>query len=795
MVVLFHVYNSSDKALHGLCAYILNKAMPTTEDISVNGKEMADYGYLVLLGIILVAGTSPPESGSRKVENGLKEIHILLLASFEIQNVTSVQPWFKDGPKIQPAAELAVEQINQRDDILADYSVNLTVANSACNLLGYTAVGFVPTFFHTGVRYAGIVGPTCSESVEFVSAITGEEGVSVLNFHIANSQALTDRRRYRYSFSTVSSSQAFVGLLIHLMRANKWESVAVLYEGAVPVYLNAYNSLVQELGNVFPSGRVSFSASMSDDILPLSSIINQRLRVVLVLSSTNLARKIVCLIKIHYPQLAFPAYQFVFIGRFSFFHYPTNFFFNNHHYECSMEEIVTGIEGYLLTNPEVAADNSTELVSGETYSEYFQQYKERVNGSTTEWANPTYDGVWSLALALNSSIPRLNEIGMDLVDYTHGHREATDIIKDEVLKLHFQGASGHISFSKDTGFTISSIPLLQVLDGNSVPIGYFDENKEQLMLGGDGEFIPISFPSKVLVVHYVLAGCFVLITIFVFVLIATVHILTLWYNKFSDIRASSYRIGQLTFIGCYMIVMCLLCFTLQKISPAITESTTALCVIQVWCLSLGFTLVLGTMAAKTWRLYRIFIHLWKPGYLLHDWALITVVLVLATVDVVLCSVWTAKFNFSTVSQETDGNEVRVECHSDYYHVWFGALSLYQGLIMATALVLALLTKNIRHESFKTKSVTFLVYFLTITLSLGFPLYLILSTTRVSGVDVEYVVLSLTYLAVVCLCFVFLFFPPILSLLRVKTFHKIPGLKRYSKKLNSNKLYHPSLLMA
>ena len=98
------------------------------------------------------------------------------------------------------------------------------------------------------------------------------------------------------------------------------------------------------------------------------------------------------------------------------------------------------------------------------------------------------------------------------------------------------------------------------------------------------------------------------------------------------------------------------------------------------------------------------------------------------------------------------------------------------------LVLALLTKNIRHEHFKTKSVTFLVYFLTVTLSLGLPLYLILNTTHVSGVDLEYVVLSLTYLAVVFLCFFFLFFPPVLSLLRTMVFHKLRDSRNFQQML-------------
>ncbi|CAI8051035.1 hypothetical protein GBAR_LOCUS27986, partial [Geodia barretti] len=172
------------------------------------------------------------------------------------------------------------------------------------------------------------------------------------------------------------------------------------------------------------------------------------------------------------------------------------------------------------------------MVSGVTYSEYFQQYKEKVNGSTTEWANPTYDGVWSLALALNNSIPRLNEIGLDLVDYTYGHREATDIIRDEVLKLHFQGASGHISFSQDTGFTSGSIPLHQVMDGTSVPIGNYKEETEELVIFGDGEFVEGSFELTELVIHPALASLFLLIAFLALVLIVSTHVATLVFSSF-----------------------------------------------------------------------------------------------------------------------------------------------------------------------------------------------------------------------------------------------------------------------
>ena len=129
-------------------------------------------------------------------DTGIRELNFLLLLSFEIEG-SSEQPWFSEGHMLQPAAELAVEQINQRDDILADYSVNLTVANSACNLKLHTIVNFVKTFFYSGLKFPGIVGPLCSDAVKLISPITRQEDVSVLNFHIGSSEQFTDRNRFK----------------------------------------------------------------------------------------------------------------------------------------------------------------------------------------------------------------------------------------------------------------------------------------------------------------------------------------------------------------------------------------------------------------------------------------------------------------------------------------------------------------------------------------------------------------------------------------------------------------------
>ena len=744
---------------------------------------------VVCVAVVLWMGPHLPASCQQERR---EELHFLFLMSFEIPGRPgSEQPFFTDGPVILPSAELAVEQINMREDVLPGYTVNLTVANSACDLEIEAAVNFVQPFFHSGTPFVGIVGPTCSDATELVSAITGESLISILNFHTAGSPRLISREQFGYSFGTVGSAHGYVNLFLSLMERNDWHSVAVFYEESRIFYATAYSLLIERLQQTFPQGNIALSAPISETYLPVSSISDHRVRVIFVLSTSDLIHRIFCLISRSFSYLKFPTYQFVLIEvRNFYFHEPADFTYNGQRYECSVREITEAMEGMLFTHVQLELTNqSSVLVSGVTYGEYLELYRERVGtNNATEWANPFYDGVWSLALALNNSIPKLREHGFELSNYTLGNPEASMIIRDEVVRLNFQGASGRMLFDNATGYTEGTIELDQLVDNSSNFVGYYAEDTDELHLIGNPDFIDGDFQSVELQVHPALATLFLLSTLIALTLIVVVHVLTLVHRDFKPIKASSYRLSQLIFIGCYALILSTIVLTIQKTSSYSSVSISSLCAIQAWCLPISLTLILGSVTLKTWRLYRIFVHLKKPGKLLSDWSLIIMVLLLVGVDIVVCLSWTIAFPFTTLRHETiqgiNEIDVTVECDSEHYFAWFGALTLFQGLLMFTALALALLTKGIRHESFKTKAVVLLVYFLTITLLLGLPTYFILQVTNVSGPNTEYAVLALTLNIVLYLCFSLLFFPPVLSLLRAKVFHKIPGLERFSTSTKS-----------
>ena len=54
------------------------------------------------------------------------------------------------------------------------------------------------------------------------------------------------------------------------------------------------------------------------------------------------------------------------------------------------------------------------------------------------YAPLTYDAVWSMALALNSSLPLLPS-NQSLHNFTYERKDMTDIFMDEMHNLHFEG--------------------------------------------------------------------------------------------------------------------------------------------------------------------------------------------------------------------------------------------------------------------------------------------------------------------------------------------------------------------
>ena len=89
------------------------------------------------------------------------------------------EPAFDEGHSIVPAVQLAVRQINEREDILPAHCVEIEIGDSGCDKVSKTAVALVRNLFYNVTaedvkafrqdkQIEGIIGPSCSEASVFL---------------------------------------------------------------------------------------------------------------------------------------------------------------------------------------------------------------------------------------------------------------------------------------------------------------------------------------------------------------------------------------------------------------------------------------------------------------------------------------------------------------------------------------------------------------------------------------------------------------------------------------------------
>jgi len=92
-----------------------------------------------------------------------------------------------------------VDHVNNRSDVLRDYSLELIAADGGCNVTSKARISLVSQLFHSGKQIVGIIGPLCSDSAKVVGARAGRSEIALISIHQGSSAVLADRTTYPYS--------------------------------------------------------------------------------------------------------------------------------------------------------------------------------------------------------------------------------------------------------------------------------------------------------------------------------------------------------------------------------------------------------------------------------------------------------------------------------------------------------------------------------------------------------------------------------------------------------------------
>lgn len=723
---------------------------------------------IVIAAIVCICGGS-------KLSEEKPPLYLLALAPYPETREGFIQLW-DGGPGLIPAARLAVEQINNRTDILAEYTLTLVERDSGCGLANEGILKYTSEVFHGEKNIVGVIGPACSHVTLKTGFLGGPDRAALVQVSIASSQLLVNRTLYPYSFGTLGSTLAYVDTILELVRMNNWERIGIMFDALSIYYESIHSTLLKELERRNLSDIVGFSSAIYDSYLPLEELQQSYTRVSIILAAPALEEKLVCLA--YYNRITFPVYQWIFLDRFPMSFGNVTFFYGREKYECSKFDLTTTLEGavFLSFKLSTPTPNAT-TISGMTYHGFREEYLLKLEEHRHElgsyipdqpYSTVYYDAVWAMALGLNGSLQALEEMNMSLLDYRTGDREIPDVIKESMYRVDFPGVSGSIKFDPDTGQIAPFIDLSQISNASEVAIGFYNTTH----ISGSGFYLEGSFEIKVVHVDIWAFSIVMLITLTLLGLAVCLHIVNIVYSKHKSIKASSAKLNRLIFLGCYLMVVSTVTYSSVGFSPPTDPVTGAiLCNLIFWSTNLGLTLILGTVCVKTWRIFRIFVYFRDPGRFLSDNILFLTVLTLLLPVIIVLLVCTivdpaVPEEVDTITTDDDIPVIEREITCTYPTYAF-ILTLYQGIILFWTLYMSIVSRHVRTKNFKiTRSNSALLFCWLMISAIGYSLYLV-SMTQSWDRNISYVILNLTINALLFVCITFIILPPTIPLAKEK----------------------------
>ncbi|KAK7491340.1 hypothetical protein BaRGS_00017441, partial [Batillaria attramentaria] len=149
--------------------------------------------------------------------------------------------------------------------------------------------------------------------------------------------------------------------------------------------------------------------------------------------------------------------------------------------DCTPEQLAEALEGYFGAAVNFLNPYPERSVSGWLPSEFVTEYEARVGWASLPGDHVAplgFDAVWAIALALNNTMQKLEEMGSSkrLEDFTYEDKEMSDLIFDSLLNVSFMGVRGPISLDKN-GDPIGFVRLDRMQGGKITTVGNFNPTK------------------------------------------------------------------------------------------------------------------------------------------------------------------------------------------------------------------------------------------------------------------------------------------------------------------------------
>uniref|UniRef100_A0A8C7JJU7 Gamma-aminobutyric acid type B receptor subunit 1 n=1 Tax=Oncorhynchus kisutch TaxID=8019 RepID=A0A8C7JJU7_ONCKI len=619
------------------------------------------------------------------------------------------------GQACLPSAQMALDLVNNRTDILPDYELELIYYDSMCDP-GESTKLLYDLLYTEPIKT--VLMPGCSSVSTLVAEAARMWNLIVLSYG-SSSPALSNRNRFPTFFRTHPSATLHNPTRVRLFQKWKWTKIATIQQ-TTEVFTSTLDDLEQRVkeAGIEISVRQSF---LTDPAVAVKNLKRQDARIIVGLFYETEARKVFC--EVFKEKLYGKKYVWFLIGW-----YADNWFkIKDPSINCTIENMTEAVEGHVTTEIVMLNPETVRGASNLTSQEFLGALMNRLGGKNPEEtggfqeAPLAYDAVWALALALNKTVAPLKAKGRRLEDFNYNNHDITAEIYRALNTSSFEGVSGHVVF--DAQGSRMAMTLIEQLQGGSYKkIGYYDSSQKNLSWFGNDVWIGNSQPY----------------------------------------------LNNMTAVGCMMALAAV--FPLGIDGHHIHRSQfPVVCQFRLWLLGLGFSLAYGSMFTKIWWVHNLFTKKEEKKEKrkhLEPWKLYATVGVLLAIDVLSLMIWQIvdplHITVEKFTREAPKGDLDVliqplleHCTSEKMNTWLGVVYGYKGLLLLLGIFLAYETKSVSTEKINDhRAVGMAIYNVAVLCMITAPVTMILTSQQ----DASFAFAALAIVFSVYITLVVLFVP-------------------------------------
>ncbi|XP_032940123.1 gamma-aminobutyric acid type B receptor subunit 1-like isoform X1 [Catharus ustulatus] len=646
------------------------------------------------------------------------------------------------GQACLPAVRMALEDINERRDILPDYELRLIHHDSKCDP-GQATKFLYELLYNDPIKI--ILMPGCSSVSTLVAEAARMWNLIVLSYG-SSSPALSNRQRFPTFFRTHPSATLHNPTRVQLFKKWGWTKIATIQQ-TTEVFTSTLDDLDQRVKEA--GLEITFRQSFfSDPAAPVRNLKRQDARIIVGLFYETEARKVFC--EVYKEKLYGKKYVWFLIGW-----YADNWFrIKDPAINCTEAEMAEAVEGHVTTEIVMLNPENTRSISNMTSQEFIEKLQKRLGKNPEETggfqeAPLAYDAIWALALALNKTSQELVKKGLRLEDFNYNNKNITDEIYRALNSSAFEGVSGHVVFDA-SGSRMAWTLIEQLQGGVYKKIGYYDSTKDNLSWYNNDKWIggspPADYTKVITTFRFLSQKLFISVSVLASLGIV-LAVVCLAFNIYNGhvryIQNSQPYLNNMTAVGCTLALAAVFPLGLDgyHIGPGLFPFV---CQARLWLLGLGFSLAYGSMFTKIWWVHTVFTKKddkKDKRKSLEPWKLYATVGGLVGFDVVTLSVWQIVDPLHRTIEEFTKEEPKSDmdvsilpqlehCSSTKMNTWLGIFYGFKGLLLLLGIFLAYETKSVSTEKINDhRAVGMAIYNVAVLCLITAPVTLILSSQQ------------------------------------------------------------------